>query len=32
MNHAAARALVVRYLQTGAIEPGALDPVTGRPG
>jgi hypothetical protein len=32
MNHADARALVVRFLQTGAMETGTLDPVTGRRG
>jgi len=30
MDHAAARALVVRYLETGAMDRGTLDPITGR--
>ena len=32
MNHAPARALVVRFLQSGAMESGTPDPVTGRQG
>jgi len=28
MNHPAARALVVRFLETGAMDAGARDPVT----